>query len=107
MLKIVETFSEQELLEGDRASLVRSSGMATYADIQRWGKSDLGSPRKPAGLRTARISMNFPVGMAANRQGHERMCPCPLERRPAIRHAFEHFGMLAVRGDPFTASRGS
>jgi hypothetical protein len=36
----------------------------------------------------------FTYRIAPNRQGAQRIHPCPLEKREAIEAAFRHFGMI-------------
>lgn len=70
--------------------------MATYREIQDWVRQQYGFMPKTCWIAHCKELYGLPVRRAANREGEERKVPCPPEKRPAIRAAFEHFRMLGA-----------
>jgi hypothetical protein len=68
---------------------------ATYREIQKWVEEKFGFTPETCWIAHCKELYGLPLGEAPNRQGNERVKPCPPERRTAIKKAFEHFGMLA------------
>ena len=68
--------------------------MATYKDIAAWVKERYGFSIKTCWIAHCKELYGLPVGTAPNRQGEGRTNPCPTDKQPAIRAAFQHFGML-------------
>jgi hypothetical protein len=67
---------------------------ATYREIQAWVQTQFGFTPVTCWIARCKELYGLPLGEAPNRRGDERVKPCPLEKRPAIRKAFQHFGML-------------
>lgn len=67
---------------------------ATYKEIQKWVKQQFGFTPQTCWIAHCKEIYGLPLRGASNRQGEERVKPCPLEKQPAIRKAFQHFGML-------------
>jgi len=67
---------------------------ATYARIQKWVKQRHGFVPKTCWIAHCKEIHRLPLRTAHNRQGQERVEPCPLSKVPAITQAFHHFGML-------------
>jgi hypothetical protein len=74
---------------------VPMSTSATYKEIQKWVMQEFGFTPKTCWIAHCKEIYGLPLGRAPNRQGKERAFPCPPENRPAIKKAFQHFGMLA------------
>ncbi|MGA9058857.1 MAG: hypothetical protein WB763_20375 [Terriglobia bacterium] len=68
---------------------------ATYQEIQKWVQLEFGFKPKTCWIAHCKEIYGLPLGAAPNRQGEERVEPCPPEKRPAIKKAFQHFGMLS------------
>jgi len=68
---------------------------ATYQEIGKWVKQEFGFTPKTCWIAHCKEIYGLPLGPAPNRQGDERVEPCPAEKRAAIKKAFQHFGMLA------------
>jgi hypothetical protein len=67
---------------------------ATYREIQKWVETQFGFRPETCWIAHCKELCGMPLGEAPNRRGNERAKPCPPEKRPAIRKAFQHFGML-------------
>ena len=68
--------------------------MATYPELQQWIKERHGFTVKNCWIAHAKELNGMPLGKAPNRQGEQRVFPCPPEKLPVITEAFRHFGML-------------
>jgi hypothetical protein len=68
--------------------------MATYEDIQRWVRKTYGWVPKTCWIAHCKELNGLPRRDAPNREGSQRMVPCPPDKRPAIEAAFRHFGMF-------------
>jgi hypothetical protein len=68
---------------------------ATYKEIQKWVKQEFGFKPKNCWIAHCKEIHGLPRRKAPNRQGSERVVPCPPEKQPTIKKAFQHFGMLA------------
>lgn len=68
--------------------------MATYAELQKWIKEQHGFVSKSCWIADAKEMHRLSRGKAPNRQGEQRVYPCPSEKLVAITEAFRHFGML-------------
>ena len=80
------------LRECDRVTLLRAS--ATYKQIEKWVKQEFGFVPKHCWIAHCKEIHELPLGTAHNRRGKERVVPCPPEKQPALRKAFQHFGMI-------------
>lgn len=69
--------------------------MASYEEIQEWVKRQFGFTPETCWIAHCKEIYGLPLRNAPNRQGRNRVKPCPPEKRPAIKKAFEHFRMLA------------
>lgn len=68
--------------------------MNIYERIQEHAKSKYGFKPKTCWIAHAKELCGIPVDKAWNRQGEERKDPCPENKFPAIKEAFEYFGLL-------------
>jgi len=68
--------------------------MATYKQIQAWVKQQYGFVPKTCWIADVKAQCGLSVRQAPNRQGAERVAPCPPERVEPIRAALRHFGMI-------------
>lgn len=68
--------------------------MATYKQIQLYVRQKYGFTPKTCWIAHVKELSGLPVQPAPNRQGEERVEPCPPEKRAAIRDAMRHYGML-------------
>lgn len=68
---------------------------ATYQKIQKWVLDHHQVHIKTCWIAHAKEIHGLPLREAPNRQGEERVEPCPPEVLPAITDAFRHFGMLS------------
>ena len=68
--------------------------MSTYTRIQEYVKSKYGFEPKTCWIAHAKELCRIPVKKSWNRAEEERKNPCPSDKLPAIRDAFEYFGML-------------
>jgi hypothetical protein len=71
--------------------MIRQSG--TYEQIQRWLVERYGFRPEPSWITHCKEIYGLPVSDRADSYrppGRQ----CPSERRPLIREAFEHFGLL-------------
>jgi hypothetical protein len=69
--------------------------MASYEEIQEWVKQQFGFMPETCWIAHCKEIYGLPLRNAPNRQGGNRIKPCPPDKRPAIKEAFEHFRMLA------------
>ena len=69
--------------------------LATYQEIQKWVNQHFGFTPETCWIAHCKELYGLPLGEAPTREGEERVKPCPLEKRPAIKKAFQHFGMLS------------
>lgn len=76
-----------------RQGRIRDS--APYGEIQRWVKLQYGFGPKTCWIAHCKEMFGLPVRAAWNRRRAERLESCPAEKQLAIRHAFQHFGMLS------------
>lgn len=68
--------------------------MSTYPRIQEYIKSKYGFEPKTCWIADAKQKCRIPVPLVWNRVGDERKNPCPPDKLPALRDAFEFFGLL-------------
>ena len=69
--------------------------MATYTQIQVYVKNKYGCNIKTCWIAHMKELCGLKVRVANNRNDiTKRKYPCPEEKRPMIREAFNHFGML-------------
>ena len=69
--------------------------MATYKQIQNWVKKEYGFVPKTCWIADVKHKSGLPMRKAPNRQGVERLYPCPSGKvEQQIRAAFVHFGIL-------------
>jgi len=68
--------------------------MATYKQIQAWVKQQYGFIPKTCWIAHVKHMSGLPMRKAPNRQGVERVEPCPPEKMEFIRAALSHFGMI-------------
>lgn len=68
--------------------------MATYKQIQTWVKQQHGFVPKTCWIAHVKYMSGLPMRKAPNRQGAERVVPCPQEKVAPIRAALKHFGMI-------------
>jgi len=68
--------------------------MNIYDRIQEYVKSKYGFKPKSCWIAHAKELCGIPVRRAWNRQGEKRKEKCPDNKLPAIKDAFEYFGML-------------
>ena len=68
--------------------------MATYAQIQEWVKINEGFTVKTCWIAHMKELCGLNPRRAPTRQGKKRVYPCPDDKKPAIKKAFRHFGMI-------------
>jgi hypothetical protein len=68
---------------------------ATYQEIQKWVQQEFGFKPKTCWIAHCKEIYGLPLSAAPNRLGEERVELCPPDKRPAIKKAFQHFGMLS------------
>jgi hypothetical protein len=68
--------------------------MATYKEIQIWVKQKYGFLPKTCWIAHVKHMSGLPMRNAPNRQGPERVAPCPPEKVEPIRSALIHFGVI-------------
>lgn len=69
--------------------------MATYKQIHKWVKDRYGFTVKTCWIAHAKEICGLKPRVAHNRQYTSiRLNPCPDDKFPAIREAFEHFDMI-------------
>lgn len=68
--------------------------MATYFQIRLYVTQKYGWTPKECWIADVMNSYGLTKRKAWNRKGEERANPCPLEKRPAIKDALRHFGMI-------------
>jgi hypothetical protein len=66
---------------------------ATYRVIEKWVQEEYGTV-KTCWIAHCKEIYGLPLGFAPNRQGEKAPGAVPPEKQPAIRKAFQHFGML-------------
>jgi hypothetical protein len=67
---------------------------ATYKKIQKYVKSKYGFVPKTCWIAHAKELCGLNVRKAWNREGEQRINPCPKDKRRAIKKALNHFGLL-------------
>jgi hypothetical protein len=80
-------------MEGD--TVVGIMSKATYKKIQDWVKREFGFQPKTCWIAHCKEICGLSLRNAPNRQGKERVEPCPAEKQAAIKKAFQRFGMLS------------
>lgn len=68
--------------------------MATIKEIQAFVKENYGFKPKSCWIAHVKELCGIEVRRAWNRQGEERLNPCPPEKRQAIEEALRHFEMI-------------
>lgn len=68
--------------------------MATYKQIQAWVKQNYGFVPETCWIADVKSQSGLPMRKAPNRQGAERVKPCPPKKVGSIRAALHHFGMI-------------
>jgi len=68
--------------------------MGTYKQIQDWVKQKYGFVPKTCWIAHVKHISGISIRQAYNRQGEERVYPCPSEKIEPIRSAMKHFGMI-------------
>ena len=69
--------------------------MATYSQIQTWVTKQYGFTPETCWIAHMKELEGLKPRRAANRLSPTvRQKPCPVERRPAIKAALKHFGMI-------------
>ena len=68
--------------------------MSTYLNIQTYIAKKYGWVPRTCWIAHAKQLCGLEVKRAWNRRDKERANPCPPEKMPAIREAFEYFGMI-------------
>lgn len=68
--------------------------MATYKQIQAWVKQQYGFVPETCWIAHVKQISGLALRKAPNRQGNERVKPCPPERVEPIRAALRNFGMI-------------
>ena len=68
--------------------------MATIEEIQAFVKENSGFKPKSCWIAHVKELCGIEVRRAWNRQGEERLNPCPPEKRQAIEEALRHFEMI-------------
>ncbi|OOV83835.1 hypothetical protein [Acinetobacter sp. ANC 5600] len=66
--------------------------MATYKQIQEFIKGKHGITAQPCWI--AHVKSEHGVAMRSNRQGKERVKPCPEKHRDKVEEALKHFKMI-------------
>ena len=67
---------------------------ATHQEIQKWVESQFGFTPETGWIAHCKELCGLPPGEAFLGRSDESVKPCPPEKRPAIKKAFQHFGML-------------
>jgi hypothetical protein len=68
--------------------------MATYKEIQSFVREKHGFSVKTCWIAHVKELNGLEVRKAPNRQGIDRMVPCPADKQNAIEEAFRQFGMI-------------
>jgi hypothetical protein len=68
--------------------------MTTYKEIQNWVRQEYCFSVKSCWIAHMKEQCGLPLRNAPNRQGEDRVCPCPQDKEDVIKTAFEHFGMI-------------
>lgn len=69
--------------------------MATYKQIQAWIKQNYGFVSQTCWIADIKSRSGLPMRKAPNRQGAERVKPCPPGKVAPIQAALRYFGMLS------------
>jgi len=67
---------------------------ATYQEIRKWVLQNYGFEPKTGWIAHCKELNGLPLGSAPDREGEDRVEPCPPNKQPAITKAFQHFGLL-------------
>ena len=70
--------------------------MATYREIQAWVKRTYCFVPKTCWIAHCKELHGLPRRDAPNRQGDDRVVPCPAHKQIAIEAAFRHFRMIGT-----------
>jgi len=68
--------------------------MATYIEIHKWLKKERNVSVKNCHIAHVKSMYNLTTRVAPNRQGTERVYPCPENKKEHIEAAFRHFKMI-------------
>jgi uncharacterized protein YehS (DUF1456 family) len=68
--------------------------MATYKEIHVWLKKEKGISVKDCHIAHVKSEHNLTSRVSPNRQGKDRVYPCPENKRKHIEDAFKHFKMI-------------
>lgn len=68
--------------------------MGTYKQIQAWVKQNYGFVPATCWIADVKFQSGLPMRKAPNRQGVERVKPCPPDKVKSIRATLRHFGMI-------------
>lgn len=68
--------------------------MATYEEIHKWLKEERGISVKNCHIAHVKSMHGLTTRTAHNRQGENRVYPCPENKIVHIEAAFKHFGMI-------------
>jgi len=68
--------------------------MATYEQIQEWVKINEGFSVKTCWIAHMKELCGLNPRRSPRRLGEKRTNPCPENKKPAIKKAFRHFGMI-------------
>ena len=68
--------------------------MATYKEIHEWLKKEKGISVKNCHIADVKSKYNLTTRVAYNRQGENRVYPCPENKIGHIEDAFKHFKMI-------------
>jgi hypothetical protein len=68
---------------------------ATYREIQKWVKQQFKYVPATCWIAHCKEIYGLPLGDSHNREGAKRAKPCPAEKQPDIKKAFQHFGLLS------------
>lgn len=71
--------------------------MATYKELQAYVREKYGYTPKTCWIAHVKELSGLPIRRAPNRQGPERVEPCPPQKQGHIQEALDHFGMLELR----------
>ena len=87
-------------MRSPRGRLYGGKDMGTYRQIQDWVKERHGFKPKTCWIAHCKELCGLPKRDAPNRQGEQRVQPCPPEKQAAIEEALGHFGMLRPARQP-------
>jgi len=68
--------------------------VATYKQIQEWVKKKYGFTPKTCWIADVKEQCGLKVRKTWNRQGKQRLVPCPQDKIKPIKKALHHFKML-------------